>query len=113
MEVGVGVGVRMREEEKGREKGERKDWREHGGVGRWRWRKGGYRSREEDIYIKGIILGLARDLALERIPGVHGDVPSLVLGQQRRGCLNWSCPTITLIIISNITIESSSSDRWR
>ena len=45
-------------------------------MGEWRWRKGSYRSREEDIYIKGAILGLARDLALERIPAVHGDVPS-------------------------------------
>ena len=25
---------------------------------------------------KGSILGLARDLTLERIPGFHGDVPS-------------------------------------
>ena len=58
------------------EKGEGKDWGELGAVGGWRWRKGGYRSREEDIYIKGAILRLARDLALEGIPGVHGDAPS-------------------------------------
>ena len=45
-------------------------------MGGWRWRKGGYRSREEDIYIKRAILRLARDLALEGIPSVHGDVPS-------------------------------------
>ena len=60
----------------GREKGERTDWREFGGVGRSRWRKGRYRSREEDTYIKGSILRLARDLSLEGIPGFHGDVPS-------------------------------------
>ena len=30
-------------------------------------------------------LGLARDLALEGIPVVHGDVPSWFLGQQSRG----------------------------
>ena len=41
-----------------------------------RWRKGRYSSREEDIFIKGAILGLARELALEGISGVHGDVPS-------------------------------------
>ena len=62
--VGVGKGKRRRE------KGEEKEWGELGGVGGWRWRNGGSRSREEDIYIKGGILGLARDLALEEIPGV-------------------------------------------
>ena len=41
-------------------------------LGEWEW----YRSREENIYIKGAILGLVRDLALEGIPGVHKDVPS-------------------------------------
>ena len=76
MGVGIGVGVGLGEGKRGREKRERKDWRELGGVGGWRWRKGRYRSREEDIYIEGAILGLARDLALEGIPGVHGDVPS-------------------------------------
>ena len=35
-----------------------------------------YGSREEDILIKGAILGLARDLALERFLGIQGDVPS-------------------------------------
>ena len=47
-----------------------------GGVGVLRWRKGRNRSREEDIYIKGTILVLARVLALEGNPGVHRDVPS-------------------------------------
>ena len=59
----------------GREKGEREDWEELGGMGWLRGRKGRYGSREEDILIKGAILGLARDLALEGIPGVHGNVP--------------------------------------
>ena len=36
----------------------------------------GCRSKKENIYIKGAILGLTRDLALEGIPGVHGDVLS-------------------------------------
>ena len=66
----------MGEGERGRVKGEGKDWQELGGVGGWRWKKGGYRTREEVIYINGAILGLARDLALERIPGVQGDIPS-------------------------------------
>ena len=66
----------MRKGERGREKGEGKDWQEIGGVGGWRWRKGKYKSREEGIYIKGSVLGLARDLGLEGIPGVHGDVSS-------------------------------------
>ena len=57
-------------------KGEKKDWRELGEVEGWRWRKSGYRNREEVIYIKRVIIGLTRDLALEGIPGVHGDVPS-------------------------------------
>ena len=70
------MGVGLRDGDRMREKGERKDWRELWGMGGWRWRKGRYRSRKEDIYIKGAILGLARDLALEEIPGVHGDVPS-------------------------------------
>ena len=54
----------------GREKGEGEDWGELGGMGWLRWRKGLYGSREEDILIKGAILGLARDLALEGFPGV-------------------------------------------
>ena len=53
-----------------------------------RWRKGGYGSREKDILIKGAILGLARDLTVEGFPGVQGNVPSLFLKQQRKGCLN-------------------------
>ena len=60
-------------------KGERREKGRVGkslGVGGLRWRKGRYKSREEDVFIKGAILGLARDLALEGIPGVHGDVPS-------------------------------------
>ena len=70
--MGVGFGVGMR----GRGKGEGKDWQEFEGVGGWRWRKGIYRSWEEDIYIKGAILPLSRDLDLEGIPDVHRDVPN-------------------------------------
>ena len=57
----------------GREKGEGEDSGELGGMEWLGWRKGGYGSREEDILTKKAILGLARDLALEGIPGVHGD----------------------------------------
>ena len=60
----------------GREKGEGENWGELGGMGWLGWRKGGYGSREVDILIKGAILGLAKNLALEGIPGVHGDVPN-------------------------------------
>ena len=81
----------------GREKGEGKDWGELGGMGRLGWRKGGYGSREVDILIKGAILELARDLTLEGFPGVQGDVPSLFLGQLRRGHLNWPYPIATLM----------------
>ena len=64
------------EGEMGREMEEGKDWGELGGMGRLRWRKGGYGSREEDILIKGTILGLARDLTRKGFPSVQGDVPS-------------------------------------
>ena len=60
----------------GREKGEGENWGELAGMGWLRWRKGGYGSREEDILIKGAILELARDLALEGFPDLQGDVPS-------------------------------------
>ena len=56
MGVVTDVGVGLWERESGREKAEEMDWGELVGVGRLRWRKGGYRSREEDIYIKGAIL---------------------------------------------------------
>ena len=39
--------------------------------------EGGYGSMEEDSLTKGVILGLASDLALEGFPGFEGDVPSL------------------------------------
>ena len=52
----IDVGVGLWEGESGREKAEEKDWGELVGVGGLRWKKGGYRSREEDIYIKGAIL---------------------------------------------------------
>ena len=60
----------------GREKGEGEDWGELGGMGWVGWRKVGYGSREIDILIKGVILGLARDLTQEGFSGVQGDFPS-------------------------------------
>ena len=53
-------------------------------MGWLRWRKGGYGSREEDILIKGVILGLARDLALDEFPGVQGNVLARSLGREER-----------------------------
>ena len=97
----------------GREKGEGEDSGELGGMGWVGWRKGGYGSREVYILIKGAILGLARDLTLEGLPGVQGEVPSLFLGQQRRGCLNWPWSITILMNILHITIEPSSGDGWR
>ena len=41
-----------------------------------RWRKDRYGSREEDILIKGGIVGLARGLTLEGFPDVDRYVPS-------------------------------------
>ena len=52
----------------GREKVEEEDSGKLGGMGWLGWRKGGYGSREEDILIKEVILGLARDLILEGFP---------------------------------------------
>ena len=69
---GVGVGVRGHGERKVRRGG----WGDYGGMGWLGWRKGRYESREEDILIKGVMLGLARDLTLQGFPAVHGDVPS-------------------------------------
>ena len=47
------------------------------GSGMVEMKKGGYGSREEDFIIKGAILGLARDLALEGFPGPRRD-PQIV-----------------------------------
>ena len=96
---GGGVGVRADGER------EREIWGELGGMGWLGWRKGGYGSRKVDIIIKGAMLGLARDLTLEGFPGVQGDVPSLFLGQQRRGCLNRSFLIATLMNILYTSIE--------
>ena len=77
--------------------------RRAGKMGWLRWRKGGYGSKEVDILIKNAILGLARDLTLE---GFQANVPSLFLGQKRRGCLNWPYAIATLMNILHITTES-------
>ena len=44
------------------------------------------------------------------VPSVQVDVPSLFLGQQRKGCLNWPCPIATVMNILHIIIEPSSGD---
>ena len=98
--------------EMGREKGEAEDPGELGRMGWVGWKKGGYGSREVNIFIKGAILGLARDLTLEGFPGPRRG-PSLFLEQQRRGCLNCPCSIATLMNILHIPIEPSSGDGWR
>ena len=35
-----------------------------------------YKSKERDILIEGAIMELARNLALEKCPGIHRDDPS-------------------------------------
>ena len=35
-----------------------------------------YESKKRDILIEGAIIGLARNLALEKFPGIHKDAPS-------------------------------------
>ena len=56
-------------EEKGK-RGEEESLRE------WRWRKDGYENKKRDILIEEAILGLARNLALEKFPGIHKDDPT-------------------------------------
>ena len=41
-----------------------------------RWRKDRDESKERDIVIEGAIMGLARNLALEKFSGIHKDDPS-------------------------------------
>ena len=41
-----------------------------------RWRKDRYESKERDILIEGAVMGLARNPALEKFPGIHKDDPS-------------------------------------
>ena len=38
-----------------------------------RWRKDRDESKERDILIEGAIIELARNLALEKFPGIHKD----------------------------------------
>ena len=41
-----------------------------------RWRKDRYKNKEIDSLIEGAIMGLARNLDLEKYPGIHKDDPS-------------------------------------
>ena len=45
-------------------------------MGQSRWMKERYESKERDILIEGAIMGLARNLALEKFPEIHKDDPS-------------------------------------
>ena len=40
-----------------------------------RWRKDRYESKKRDVLIEGAILGLARNLALEKFPVIPKDDP--------------------------------------
>ena len=42
-------------------------------MGQLRWRKDRNESKERDILIEGAIMGLARNLALEKFPGIEKD----------------------------------------
>ena len=46
------------------------------GTGQLRWRKDRDESKERDILIEGAIMGLARNLSLEKFSGIHKDDPS-------------------------------------
>ena len=41
-----------------------------------RWRKDRDESKERDIFIEGAIMGLTRNPALEKFPGIHKGEPS-------------------------------------
>ena len=41
-----------------------------------RWRKDRDENKERDILIEGAIMGLARNMALEKFPRIHKDDPS-------------------------------------
>ena len=68
----MGVGEKMVEGEKERRKGEKRRTRENGMVKMGKDRNG---EQERDILIEGVIMGLARNLALEKFPGIHKDDP--------------------------------------
>ena len=42
-------------------------------------------SKERDILIDGVIMGLARNLALEKFPGIHKDDPVKTLSNNGEG----------------------------
>ena len=41
-----------------------------------RWREDRDESNERDIFIEEVFMGLVRNLALEKFPGIHEDDPS-------------------------------------
>ena len=42
-------------------------------------------SKERDILIEGVIMGLGRNLALEKFPGIHGMTPVKTLSNSGEG----------------------------
>ena len=65
----------------------------------------------KDILIEGAIMELARNLALEKFPGIHRMTPAKTLSNRGDGAkLALPCSQIELMNILNITVESSSSN---
>ena len=65
------------------------------------------------MLIEGAIMGLTRNLTLEKFQGIHKDDPSEEPKQLSRGCLNCPCPVVRLMTILNITIEPSARSYWK
>ena len=57
-----------------------------------RWRKDRYESKKRDIMIEGAIIGLARNLALEKLSGIHKNDPAKTLSNRGEGI----CTGLTL-----------------
>ena len=68
-----------------------------------------HKSKERDIFTERAITGLARNLALEKFPGIHKEDLKAI---EERGP-NWPCLVVRLMVILNITIEPSSNNRWK
>ena len=67
------MGVRREGRAEWDEEGKGKGRGEFEGMGYSRWRKDRDESKEVDILIVGAIMGVARNLALEKFPGIHKD----------------------------------------
>ena len=50
-----------------------------------RWKKDKDEGKERGILIERVIMGLARNLALEKFPGIHRMTPAKTLSNRREG----------------------------